>query len=509
VSLPQASLPLDGSARHGGVLNPPDLTYEWSKLEGPSNVAFANASAPVTVASFDTAGRYRLRLRASNGTVTGSDDVTVVVTPAQAGGPVTENWNGSGAWPAQWATISSYTVAPPVIDMTGTEGRIKYNGVANMPSNGGGTLAYVKERNAENIELLTTAQAILNNGVVGLVARLTDDDQDTYLAAAVGTIGTPYSMRIWAVVDGSALVLAETSLLFGSQFAGIAKTQLRFHVETLPDGRIRLRARAWQAGTAEDTSAWTLEVPAWESSIFQGRSGRFGVLATAGQSGRGGLFDDFSAVVNDQPALVTVEETWTGANGSVWPAQWSPVVAPSVADILANEGRIPWFGQFHINSHNARDVNLLSQVRLQLNNGRVGLFALRSDDDDDTYVAARFGGTAFAFDAVRLYCVVDGVKTEIKTLTSPFAYNKNYQMRFVVESNSDGSLNLRLRIWDPIAGAEPVAWTLSEENWQHARFASNAPEPNNTTGRFGVLNEPGQTGRKGYFDNFKAVFIPR
>lgn len=69
---------LNGSVTDDGLPNPPGaVTSQWSKVSGPGAVTFANASSPVTTATFSTAGTYVLRLTASDSVETRSDDVTV------------------------------------------------------------------------------------------------------------------------------------------------------------------------------------------------------------------------------------------------------------------------------------------------------------------------------------------------------------------------------------------------------------------------------------------------
>ena len=63
------------------------LTITWSKISGREDssggtVTFANPHAAVTTATFGADGIYVLRLTASDGAVTVSDDVTITVNPA-------------------------------------------------------------------------------------------------------------------------------------------------------------------------------------------------------------------------------------------------------------------------------------------------------------------------------------------------------------------------------------------------------------------------------------------
>jgi uncharacterized repeat protein (TIGR03806 family) len=83
ITLP-ASASLAGSASDDG--RPGPLTVAWSTVSGPGTVAFANPAAATTTASFSAAGTYTLRLSASDGALTSSDDVVVTVAPAAASG---------------------------------------------------------------------------------------------------------------------------------------------------------------------------------------------------------------------------------------------------------------------------------------------------------------------------------------------------------------------------------------------------------------------------------------
>src|SRR5205814_785204 len=53
----------------------------WSKITGPGNVTFDNASHTNAVASFDTDGIYTLQLAASDGQYTNSAQVTIAINP--------------------------------------------------------------------------------------------------------------------------------------------------------------------------------------------------------------------------------------------------------------------------------------------------------------------------------------------------------------------------------------------------------------------------------------------
>jgi pectate lyase len=74
---------LDGTVADDGLPNPPGkVTSSWTKASGPGTVVFGNALAIDTSASFTATGTYVLRLTASDGALTSTDDATVTVNAA-------------------------------------------------------------------------------------------------------------------------------------------------------------------------------------------------------------------------------------------------------------------------------------------------------------------------------------------------------------------------------------------------------------------------------------------
>lgn len=79
VALPNLAT-IDATVTDDGRPSPPTLTTSWSKLSGPGTVTFGNANAIDTTAAFSAAGVYTLRLTASDGALSGSDDVIITAT---------------------------------------------------------------------------------------------------------------------------------------------------------------------------------------------------------------------------------------------------------------------------------------------------------------------------------------------------------------------------------------------------------------------------------------------
>lgn len=63
---------------------PQAVTTTWSQVSGPGTVTFGDAAAVDTTAAFSVAGTYTLRLSATDGASSVSDDVVVTVQPADA-----------------------------------------------------------------------------------------------------------------------------------------------------------------------------------------------------------------------------------------------------------------------------------------------------------------------------------------------------------------------------------------------------------------------------------------
>ncbi len=76
ISLPNTAN-LNGTITDDGL----SLLVSWSKVSGPGSVIFGSASSASTTAIFNTQGTYVLRLAASDGQFTRSDDVTVTISP--------------------------------------------------------------------------------------------------------------------------------------------------------------------------------------------------------------------------------------------------------------------------------------------------------------------------------------------------------------------------------------------------------------------------------------------
>ena len=84
---------LAGSVSDDGLPQGNPVTSQWTQVSGPGTASFTNAANPATTVGFSAAGTYVLRLTASDGDLTASDEATINVTdpvnttPVAAAGP--------------------------------------------------------------------------------------------------------------------------------------------------------------------------------------------------------------------------------------------------------------------------------------------------------------------------------------------------------------------------------------------------------------------------------------
>ncbi len=168
-----ATASLNGTATDDGQPAPASLSIAWSKLSGPGTVTFSNPGAAATTAGFSTNGAYTLRLTASDGLLTTTDDVIVSVQPAGSAGPaisgvapvlITETtaiivWNTDVPADSQieYGTNASYGFNTPLAAALSTDHGLQL--IDLLP----GTPYHfrVKSRNAQNV-LAVSSDATFN-----------------------------------------------------------------------------------------------------------------------------------------------------------------------------------------------------------------------------------------------------------------------------------------------------------------------------------------------------------
>ncbi|MCW1914295.1 proprotein convertase P-domain-containing protein [Luteolibacter sp. GHJ8] len=144
VTLP-AFANLDASASDDGLPNPPaSLSTLWTRVSGPGQVTFGAAASIDTTATFSVAGTYVLRLEASDGAFTSSDELTVVVNSQPTGNQAPSVSAGSDAEITPTSLPGSLTLTGTVTDdnlpappaLTRTWSKISGPGTVNFTTPG-------------------------------------------------------------------------------------------------------------------------------------------------------------------------------------------------------------------------------------------------------------------------------------------------------------------------------------------------------------------------------------
>lgn len=83
VSATLGPVTLNGAASDDGLPNPPGVfAATWNILSGPGSVTFENGGLPSTTARFSQGGTYQLRLTVTDGQLTATDDLQVLIQAA-------------------------------------------------------------------------------------------------------------------------------------------------------------------------------------------------------------------------------------------------------------------------------------------------------------------------------------------------------------------------------------------------------------------------------------------
>lgn len=216
----------------------------------------------------------------------------------------------------------------------------------------------------------------------------------------------------------------------------------------------------------------------------------------------------------EAPRVVT--ETWSGATGSSWPAQWSSSISgPVQLTTQYGEGEfnaysLPGNSKMWINDHTALNVDLVTTIRLNSYVQFGGMFARRADDDDDSFLSVSFSSRTPV--PWRLYATINGqAPMELDSYPLPMAFSNDgigakidHRLRFRVLNNPDGTIFVGMRTWR-VGAVEPTTWlmeaVLDETSDAYDHFV-------NKPGRFGVLgNVESANGGLIFYDDFRATFF--
>ncbi len=179
-----ATAALDGTVSDDGQPDPPAaVTTSWSQVSGPGSVTFADATAVDTTASLPVEGTYVLRLTASDGEFTASDEVTVTAMAAGST-QVLEVPIRLGADDAEERYNGSVLLNSSDLDLTADGNRfmratgLRFTGVS-LPPGAVITSAYVQFRADE-----------VGSGAAALTVRAQAADTAPAFSSTAGSLST-------------------------------------------------------------------------------------------------------------------------------------------------------------------------------------------------------------------------------------------------------------------------------------------------------------------------------
>lgn len=220
-----ASAALDGTVSDDGLPNPPAaVTTTWSVVSGPGTVGFANPNSVDTTATFSAAGSYVLRLTASDGSLTTSDDVVVTVSNANAAPFVDAGSN----------------VAVTMPDAAALDGTVADDGLPNPPGfvttswsmvSGPGTVTFANSAAVDTTATFSAAGtyvlrltaddgALFSNDTVTVVVTAVANVAPIVNAGADQTITLPATAALAAVVSDDGLPAPGNLALTWSRTSG-------------------------------------------------------------------------------------------------------------------------------------------------------------------------------------------------------------------------------------------------------------------------------------------------
>ncbi|MFM1770158.1 MAG: hypothetical protein RJA22_2687 [Verrucomicrobiota bacterium] len=208
---------LSGSATDDGLPLGAAMSVSWSKVSGPGTVLFDDPSATTATACFSAPGAYTLRLTASDGPLSGSDDVVVTVTevdPAKvvnalnAGGAAhtgagglpyrDDGWNTGGETAANAATPIAATL-DEALYQSAREG-VSFSLAIPLP---GGAQSYLVALKFAEFSATAPGQRLIDVAVDGQ-AFLQGFDP----LAAAGALATAVDVVFPVTASGDRLTLA-------------------------------------------------------------------------------------------------------------------------------------------------------------------------------------------------------------------------------------------------------------------------------------------------------------
>jgi hypothetical protein len=289
VTLP-SSANLDGTVTDDAL--PSGLTTTtWTKVSGPGTVTFANAAAADTTATFSTNGAYVLRLTASDGVLTASDDVTITVNAAPA----------INLGPTSNAGVNQTITLPSSVSLDGT---VTDDGLPNGVTtktwskvSGPGTVTFADASATDTTATFSASGAY--------VLRLTANDGALSASydVTITVNAAPAGNQAPAVNAGADQTIALPS---GASLDGTVTD------DGLPNG---VTTKTWTKVSGPDTVTFA-DASATDTTATFSASGAY-VLRLTANDGALSASDDVTITVNPAPGLNQAPQVNAGENQSV------------------------------------------------------------------------------------------------------------------------------------------------------------------------------------------------
>ncbi|WNO08437.1 PKD domain-containing protein [Teredinibacter sp. KSP-S5-2] len=284
ISLPADAI-LNGTVSDDGLPTSGALSVSWSKVSGPGNVTFANASSANTNASFSLAGTYVLRLTASDSELASTDDITITVNPPPSNQAPTVD-----AGIDQTVTLPNAAVLSATVTDDGLPLGVQVTTVWSVVS-GPGTVTFTNTAAA-----ITDASFSVDGSYV---LRITASDTEFTAIDDITVTVNPEPPNQPPVVSAGPDL--GTSVNSATLLAGASVTD---------DGKVSPVTLTWSQVSGPGVATFT-DASQIQATVTFPVTGDY-VLQVTANDGEFTVSDDVAVTVSDQPVVLEEENFETG-----------------------------------------------------------------------------------------------------------------------------------------------------------------------------------------------------